>query len=150
MTEADQPLHVHESSGLPLARPGDQPRELRAGLHLLDHQILDPDARMAGKVDDLELEPADDGGPPTVVAILSGAGALARQFQGRFGRWLESVDERLTHEESPSRIPFSYVEAIGSHVTVTVHHEELQTARAERWARDTVIDHIPGAGHAPH
>ena len=34
--------------------------------------------------------------PPVVTAILSGAGALAGQLEGRLGRWLEAIDARLS------------------------------------------------------
>jgi hypothetical protein len=121
---------------------------LRAGLHLLDHQILDPDGRMAGNVDDLELEADPDGGPPVVTAILSGAGALAHHLGGRFGRALEALDARLATESIPSRVPFGAVADIGSHVRVTVRRGELETNRGEAWVRRRIIDHIPGAGHA--
>jgi hypothetical protein len=131
----------------------NEPRELLAGLHLIDHQILDPDGWMAGKVDDLELDVADESEPgaepPVVTAILSGAGALAGRLQGRLGRWLESVDRRLSHEDTPSRIPFELVTDVGSHVTVRVGRDDLETNRGERWARETIVSHIPGAGHAP-
>jgi sporulation protein YlmC with PRC-barrel domain len=130
-----------------------EPRELLAGLHLIDHQIVDCDGRMAGKVDDLELElpDADDPGaePPVVVAILSGAGALAGRLEGRLGRWVESIDARLSAEGAPSRVPFELVTQVGSHVTVRVGRDDLETNRGERWARDTIVSKIPGAGHAP-
>jgi hypothetical protein len=122
--------------------------ELRAGLHLLDHQILDRDGWMAGKVDDLELAEGADGGPPVVTAILSGAGALARHIGGRPGRALEALDERLTRERMPSRVPFELVDDIGSHVTVTARREDLETNRGEAWVRDRVVDHLPGAHRA--
>ena len=48
---------------------------------------------MAGNVDDLELAADPEGGPPTVVAILSGAGALARRIGGRPGRALEALED---------------------------------------------------------
>ena len=131
----------------------NKPRELLAGLHLIDHQILDCDGWMAGKVDDLELELAseDDPGaePPVVTAILSGAGALAGRLQGRLGAWLESLDSRLSAETTPSRIPFELVTDLGSHVTVGVGRDDLETNRGERWACETIVNHIPGAGHAP-
>lgn len=42
---------------------------LHAGLHLLDHQLLDDaTGRMVGKVDDLELDLTAD--PPVVTALL--------------------------------------------------------------------------------
>ncbi|MGZ4677883.1 MAG: hypothetical protein ACXVJ7_09140 [Acidimicrobiia bacterium] len=122
--------------------------ELRAGLHLLDHQILDCDGWMAGNVDDLELSEDRDGGPPIVTAILSGAGALARRLGGRAGRALEALDERLAAEQVPSRVPFELVADIDSHVTVTVRREALETDRGEAWVRRRVVDHIPGAHRA--
>jgi hypothetical protein len=122
-----------------------------AGLHLLDHQILDCDGWMAGNVDDLELEVGDDptAEPPVVIAILSGAGALARRLEGRLGSWLESVDRRLAENGQPSRVPFEMVEKIGSHVNLTTSRDDLETNRGEHWARVHVIEHIPGASHAP-
>jgi hypothetical protein len=57
-------------------------RVLEAGLHLLDRQLIDADGRLAGKVDDLELEIPSGGGPPVVTAILSGPGALSRRLVG--------------------------------------------------------------------
>jgi hypothetical protein len=126
-------------------------REILAGLHLLDHQILDRDGWAAGKVDDLELDAGDDptAALPVVTAILSGAGALSRRLQGRFGRWIESVDERLASDHVPSRIGFELVSTIASHVTVTASHEDLETGRGERWTSERIVGHIPGAGHAP-
>jgi hypothetical protein len=125
--------------------------ELLAGLHLLDHQILDRDGWAAGKVDDLELDVADDPSTdlPVVTAILSGAGALSRRLEGRLGRWVESIDERLAKEGVPSRIGFELVTKVASHVTVTVARDELETNRGEQWVCDHVIKHVPGAGHAP-
>src|ERR671923_285859 len=66
-------------------------RALEAGLQLLDRQLIDKDGRLAGKVDDLELELPEGGGPPVVTAILSGPGALSRRVGGRLGAWLEVV-----------------------------------------------------------
>lgn len=125
------------------------PRSLRAGLHLLDRQIVDPDGRLAGKVDDLELEQLAPGEPPVVTAVLSGAGALAARIGGRFGRGIESLERRIAEERTPSRIPFGYIRSIGSAIEVRVPRDELETNRAEAWARRTIIDHIPGARHAP-
>ena len=122
--------------------------ELRAGLHLLDHQIIDADGCMAGNVDDLDLEADPGGAPPVVTAILSGAGALSHHLGGRLGRGIEALDERLTAEGVPSRVPFAVVADIGSHVRVTVPREQLETNRGEAWVRRRIIDHIPGAGHA--
>jgi len=95
-------------------------RRLWAGLHLLDRQLVDRDGRMAGMVDDLELDYSEDKGQLYVVSILSGPGALANRF---------SRD-------------------IGNHITLAADADEVGTASAERWFRDHVIAHIPGSEHA--
>ncbi|HEY8217984.1 MAG TPA: hypothetical protein VIH82_12680 [Acidimicrobiia bacterium] len=130
----------------------DVGRTVWAGLHLMDRQIVDCDGFLAGKVDDLELEvPDGHDALPVVVAILSGPGALAGQIGGRLGRFIASVQQRL-HPESdpgPATIPFGVVKRVEEHVEVSVPRHALQSNRAEEWARDVVIDKIPGAGHAP-
>ena len=124
-------------------------RVLEAGLHLLDRQLIDSDGRMAGKVDDLELELPEGGGPPVVTAILSGPGALSRRIGGRAGAWLEAVANRLRGDQRPARVPFGVVKRIGSAVDLSVAKAELESNRLEVWTRDHLIGHLPGAGDAP-
>ena len=45
-------------------------RVLEAGLQLLDRQLVDRYGRLAGKVDDLELELPEGGGPPLVTGYV--------------------------------------------------------------------------------
>jgi hypothetical protein len=126
-------------------------RTLEAGLHLLDRQLIDTDGRLAGKVDDLELEVPEGGGPPTVTAILAGPGALSRRVGGRFGAWLEAVANRLRDgdDQHPARVSFAVVKRIDSGIELSVPKSELETNRLEAWTRDHLIGHIPGAGDAP-
>jgi sporulation protein YlmC with PRC-barrel domain len=126
-------------------------RTLEAGLQLLDRQLIDKDGRLAGKVDDLELEFPKDGGPPVVTAILSGPGALSRRVGGRLGAWLEAVANRLREgdERRPARVSFGLVKRIGSAVDLSVAKAELETNRLEAWTRDHLIGRLPGAGDAP-
>ena len=126
-------------------------RILHAGLDLLDRQLVDKDGRLAGKVDDLELELPDGGGPPTVTAILAGPGALSRRLGGRFGAWMEAVANRLREgdERRPARIPFGVVKEVSSAVGLSVAKSELETDRLEAWTRDHLIGRLPGAGDAP-
>jgi hypothetical protein len=119
----------------------------RVGLHLLDHQILDAAGGMAGNVDDLELDERD--GELVVTALLSGAAALAERVEGRLGRWLESIESRLAESSTPSRIDFSLVASVDSTVHLSVPRDGLETNRAEEWVRTRIIEHIPGADHAP-
>ena len=74
-------------------------RVLEAGLHLLDRQLVDRDGRLAGKVDDLELELPEGGGPPLVTAVLAGPGALGRRIGGRLGAFVEAAANRLRDGE---------------------------------------------------
>jgi hypothetical protein len=126
-------------------------RTLEAGLHLLDRQLIDKDGRLAGKVDDLELELPPGGGPPTVTAILAGPGALSRRIGGRFGAWLEAVANRLRDgdDEHPARVSFAVVKRIGSAIDLSVPKTELETDRLEAWTRDHLIGKLPGARDAP-
>ena len=125
-------------------------RRVWAALELLDRQLVDRDGLLAGKVDDLEFSLPDDGDDlPTLVAILSGLGALASHIGGRTGRWLAAVEQRLANEPetTPSRIPYEFVTDLGAAVHLSAARDELDSSRAERWTRDVIITNIPGAGH---
>jgi sporulation protein YlmC with PRC-barrel domain len=126
-------------------------RVLEAGLQMLDRQLIDKDGRLAGKVDDLELEVPSGGGPPVVTAILSGPGALSRRIGGRFGTWLEAVANRLRDgdDRRPARVSFGVVKRIGGAVELSVAKADLESNRLEAWTRDHLIGHLPGAGDAP-
>ncbi len=99
---------------------GPAGRRLWAGLELLDHQILDHDGQLAGKVDDLEFEIGDDG-RPVLTALLSGLGALAGQLGGDAGKVLAEVERRVAERTSDpgGRIPVELVSGIDDHVTVS-------------------------------
>jgi hypothetical protein len=121
-------------------------RVLEAGLHLLDRQLVDRDGRLAGKVDDLELELPEGGGPPLVTAILAGPGALGR----RLGASVEAAANRLRDgEPRPARVSFAVVKRIGSSIELSVPRDELETNRLEARTRDHLIGRLPGAGDAP-
>jgi hypothetical protein len=125
-------------------------RQLWAGLELLDHQIVDANGHMAGKVDDLELElPEEPDSLPFVTAILSGLGGLAGQIGGETGKWLGSIEQRISHPDGggTGTISFGVVSRIGEHVEVSVPRESLDSNRAEQWARDVIVNKIPGAQH---
>jgi hypothetical protein len=125
-------------------------RRVWAALELLDRQLVDRDGLLAGKVDDLELSlPADDDELPTLIAILSGLGALASHIGGRTGRWLAAVEQRLANEpeSTPSRIPYELVTDLGAAVHLSADRDDLDSNRGERWTRDVIITNIPGAGH---
>jgi sporulation protein YlmC with PRC-barrel domain len=125
-------------------------RTLDAGLHLLDRQLVDSEGKMAGKVDDLELQFPDGGvGPPILTAIYAGPGALSRRIGGKIGAWIESVHARLHHEAEPgpARVPFGVVKRIENEIGLSVPKRDLDVSLFEDWVRDRIISKIPGAQH---
>jgi hypothetical protein len=123
-------------------------RELFAGLHLLDRQLVDRDGRLCGKVDDLELTSTPEG-TMYVTAIVSGAGALwYRLGRRRLGTWLRThVEHAFGDRPDPDRIPMRQVSDIGPSVHLNAKATELATAATETWMRDHIISHIPGSRH---
>ena len=124
-------------------------RSLWAGLRLLDRQLVANDDLLAGCVDDLELEASDDGERLYVSAIISGPGALLYRIGARrLGLWVEWVHSYVATppRSAPTRIPFNIVTDIGSHIGLGCSADEVGTASSERWVREHVIEHIPGAG----
>jgi hypothetical protein len=130
----------HESTG----------RRLYLALHLLDRQLVDRDGRLAGKVDDLELEEGDTG-RLYVTAILAGPGVLAQRMgRHRLGPWIQQALERLVDGPPGAvRIPLARVAEIGNHVDLAVDRQGLATFATERWVQDHIVSHIPGSRHAP-
>ena len=125
-------------------------RELYAGLHLLDRQLVDRDGRLCGNVDDVKLHVPEDGGLPIVSALLTGPGVLGRRTGGRIwgglGRLHESVVRGLGG--GPSRIPFTQVQDVGDHVVLSVARHDLDAQCTEEWVRVHVVAKIPGSDHA--
>jgi sporulation protein YlmC with PRC-barrel domain len=115
---------------------------------LLDRQILDRDGEPVGKVDDLELAVAEDGGL-YLSALLVGQQVLGRRIGGWFGRWIENVARRLepTPDTGPLRIPYDLVATVDSAVTLSVRRELLADPPLESWLREHLIGRIPGAFH---
>jgi sporulation protein YlmC with PRC-barrel domain len=125
-------------------------RVLWAGLQLLDHQLVDRHGRLAGKVDDLEVDDLDGTGRLYVTAILSGPGVLSQRLgRTRIGGWIRDAHRVLTPGEGdPARIPFDKVSEISSSVVLTVDADDLGSSAGEDWVRRHVISHIPGNRHA--
>jgi sporulation protein YlmC with PRC-barrel domain len=125
----------------------DQPagRMLDLNLHLLDRQVTDTEGLLVCKVDDLELEPGEDGAL-YVAAILVGSRALGRRIGGRLGRWIISIANRQA-TTPPPRIDISRVRAIGSAVTLDAHRADLGVAPLDDWVDRHVISRIPGSRH---
>jgi sporulation protein YlmC with PRC-barrel domain len=125
-------------------------RRLDAVLHLLDRQLLDRNGRMAGKVDDLELAPNEDGAL-VVTGILTGPGALGPRLPRWLGRRMVAVWSTIKHvpPREPNRIDYALISKIETAITVAADREDLPTRPLEAWVRDHLIDKLPGAQHDP-
>jgi hypothetical protein len=118
----------------------DRGRVLYAALHLVDHQMTDRNGTRCGNVDDLELTATDDG-TLIVSALLAGPGVLAERLGlHRLGQWWRHA----TDAEGAIAIPMTDVAEIGSNIRLSVEAGSLATGRTERWARQQVVEHIPG------
>jgi hypothetical protein len=120
-------------------------------------QLLDEAEEQAGSAQGTfdAIQPpgtdADELRDAYVSAILSGPGALAARISGRNGGWLESIANRLFNraDTDPPSIPFGVVKRVHSAVDLSVPASELESLRTERWLRDHVVEHLPGADDAP-
>jgi hypothetical protein len=123
-------------------------RRLWANLSLLDRQLVDREGQLCGNVDDIELERTPEGAL-IVTGLRSGSGALARRLGAcRLGDWLEHAHRGVDEDgRDHTIIPLRHVADIGSDVKVSLDRAELASEHTERWVRDHIIDHIPGAQH---
>jgi sporulation protein YlmC with PRC-barrel domain len=110
--------------------------ELDLAFGLLDHQLVDPDGRRCGKVDDLAIE----GGPgetPIVTAILVGPGAW--KSRGRLGR----LTARLAGGKTV-RVPWETVGDVTSAVALKNSAQELGLGRGDDRAA-AWVKRLPGS-----
>ncbi|WP_297601298.1 hypothetical protein [Mycobacterium sp.] len=124
-------------------------RRFSADELLLDRQILDVDGLPVGKVDDLELSEPDDGGPPVLIAVLTGPLALGPRIGGRLGEWWAAAGRRLRPNDDPrpNRIPITQVEHCDrTELKLRVSRDRLDADRLRDWTRDHIIGPIPGSG----
>jgi hypothetical protein len=127
-------------------------------LRLLDRQVIDSDGVLVCNVDDLEVD-FPDGGPPRVVALLTGPGVLGPRVGGFLGRWIVATWRRLspTSDPRPGRIDIHLVAQIDSAIHLAVPRRRLADLADgdrgidgfEQWVREVIIGRIPGAGHDP-
>lgn len=105
---------------------------------------------MVASVDDVELQQQADG-TLAVTALLIGPGALGPRLGGVLGRSITAVWSRLSHKErtEPGRIDMALVADIGSAITLSVRKDSLDVGGFERWARQQIVEKIPGASHEP-
>jgi hypothetical protein len=109
-----------------------QPIDLALGV--LDHQLVDSEKRLCGKVDDLELGGVAEG-EPVVVALLTGPPAW--RGRGRLGRLAAWIARGRT-----VRVPWEEVAEIGVDVCLRKPAAELRLGRGDDRARPW-IERLP-------
>jgi hypothetical protein len=121
-------------------------RRLWANLHLLDRQLVDRDGALCGNVDDVELAETPEGAL-IVVGLRSGSGALVRRLGARLlGDWLERAHKGVDDDgRDHTVVPLARVAEIGPNIRISLDRTELASEHVERWVRDHIIEHIPGA-----
>ncbi|HVM09672.1 MAG TPA: hypothetical protein VM345_14485 [Acidimicrobiales bacterium] len=122
-------------------------RWMHAGLDLLDRHVVDRDGRAVGKVDDLEIECAEDG-TVEVTALLLGPEALGRRIGGALGRSMGGIAARFSGDPEPARIGLELVEELDIVIKLKHPLHQLPVGRFERWVREHVIEPLPGATDA--
>jgi len=114
---------------------------------LLDRLILDIKGEPLGRVDDVEFTSSDDGRPPRLGALLCGPLALGPRLSHRWGDTWMGIGRRMRGDGSgePVRIPWTLVTALGpGEVRLGITAAEAQTLALEEWAREHIVDLIPG------
>ena len=115
-------------------------------------QIVDADNRPVGRVDDVLLTIPDNGDPPEVTGLLTGAQALGERLGGLTGRLTAAVASRLRTGEPHAQPTTIRATAVGDHsdlVHLNVPISALpHLAGLERWLGTHLIEGLPGAGDA--
>lgn len=111
---------------------------------VLDNQIVDRNQRKMGKVDGIIVE-LQDGQPPRLAYIETGATTLARRLHPRLERWVAVVQSKWGAKRTePLRIPWAKVRDVGIDVEVDLDAEQTPALAYEKWLRDRVTKRIPG------
>ncbi|MFD6951965.1 hypothetical protein A6A08_10450 [Nocardiopsis sp. TSRI0078] len=116
----------------------------RIGFTVLDRQIVDRDGQYVGKTDDVEFS-WEEGGPPTMTALLTDSAALGPRLTGPLGRlWRTMLNRLRPSEHEPVRIPVNDVEAFSPTTRLSTPVPE-GSRTLENWLRRNFIGRIPGA-----
>jgi sporulation protein YlmC with PRC-barrel domain len=111
---------------------------------VLDNQILDRNEQKMGKVDGIVLE-LEDGQPPRLAYIETGATTLARRLHPRLERLVDRLQRKWGSKNSqPLRIPWSQIRDTSINVVVDLDAEQTQAFAYELWLREHVVKRIPG------
>jgi len=117
-----------------------RPKALDLALGVLDHQLVDPDGRRCGKVDDLDLElEVEIGEPARVTAVLVGPRYWPGRVRGPIGRLLA----RLGGGDGV-KVSWDDVERVTSAVELARPASELGLGRGDDRFRP-LIERLPWA-----
>jgi sporulation protein YlmC with PRC-barrel domain len=104
-------------------------QHLRLAHEILDHQLVDSDGVLCGKVDDIEF--VEEGGHLRVESLLTGPGAARR----RLPRWARATVGRL-HPAHVCKVPWNEVSVVGAVIRLGQPSEALGLGTADRrWGR---------------
>ncbi len=113
---------------------------------VLDKQLVDRHGAKMGRADGIvvELQP---GLPPKVIAIETGSVAMARRISERAGRWIARLAVRIGGERyaQPYSIPWTRIRRIEVDIKVDADVHDTPLGNSQRWLRDRIVEHIPGA-----
>jgi hypothetical protein len=117
-------------------------------LDLLDQQVLDRTGRPIGRVDEVELDLAEDG-TASVTAFRLGGAALGHRLDGAVGRAMVGTCQRLAETEASPALSISEVSEWSPRLTLARALAELPNiAGLERWLGVRLVSRIPGGGRA--
>ena len=113
---------------------------------VLDKQLVGRDGAKMGRVDGIvvELRP---GLPPHVIAIETGPIIMARRVGERAAALVTWFAAKIggTRYAKPYRIPWSRVRRIGIDIEVNIDIADTPLGKYQRWLREHIVEHIPGA-----
>jgi sporulation protein YlmC with PRC-barrel domain len=120
-----------------------------ANRSLLDRLLISADGDHVGMVDDIEMSEPPGSQAPAITALLSGPSALGPRIGGRLGSWWLAIGRRLRPSDDPypNRVPFDKVVSIDHRgIGLALAADEVPTRRMRGWARDKIINRLPGSG----
>ncbi|HEU4962007.1 MAG TPA: hypothetical protein VFT56_16585 [Sphingomonas sp.] len=123
----------------------EREERLRLVRDVLDSQMVDRHDRQSGKVDGIVAELREDG-RLVIVAVENGLPEAVRRVSPRVAGWIAALGRRWgVRKGEVYRIPFAKVRRAGITVCLDLDADETPLLAWEKWLREHVIRHIPGA-----
>src|SRR4051794_17117980 len=111
---------------------------------VLDKLLIDRNHHPIGRVDGIVLL-LEEGKPPRVTCIESGARTWSSRLHPRIGRLVRWMARRWGLKRGkPTRIGWDKVTDVGIEVKVDANADEMPTLAWEHWLRDHVVARLPG------